>query len=170
MGTIRLKIVLLKNLFLKSVPLLLIILSGLLIFSCKNPYNYSSFYYNFDSQGMIKGKEYLFYPFAQINDSAGNIYSVILELRYNDRCSIRELPITLETGSLNSDSIEKRIISVHLFDSIGNMYGNGNYGIYKTHYTLIDSVSKDESLFISLSTPEKNCGGLLSLGILTEEK
>lgn len=131
--------------------------------------NFYSFFYDFGSEGMVPDLEYTFHPFEdKEDDNKGNMYSYTLVVRFNDSCKITDLPLEIEKGSLESDSIQTFDILVPLFDPSGRVSGKGNYSIYETMVPLKKDSPYEEGLFFSVSTKETETKGLLSLGIYCE--
>lgn len=110
--------------------------------------------------------EYIFYPFENMtaNDSISN-YEIILSLRITDQCLIKNFPLNIEFASLQNDSIQNKKLNFSLFNEENQKIGKGNFGIYQYKKTLIDKIKPEEGFFITLSTPEQNTQGIISLGI-----
>lgn len=141
------------------------------LFSCSTqPEQSRSSFIDFDDSGMLANKEYLFQPFDSISPSiANNLYDLYLELRYSNVCRIKQLPIDIEIGSVWDDSIINKKINLKLFDKDDNFQGKGNFGVYEISANIIDSIKIKDGFFISVSTPESNTKGIISLGTLIKK-
>lgn len=149
-----------------SFPVLCFILSFLL--SCeKSEDRKTTFFYDFDQEGMIPGFEYVFYPFEdslELRNKNNNFLD--LKIRYSDKCNIRTLPLNLEISSLQRDTLQTISIEVPLFNEEDSMEGKGNFGVYETSLPLLKNVPVEESFFVSVFTPETKTQGILSIGIV----
>ena len=147
---------------------LLILIGGLL--GCDNKNRDSSFlFFDFGNEGMISGREYIFYP----NDSSyfpphNNDAVFYLLIRYTDNCKINSLPVSIEYTSLMNDSTTVNFIDIPLFDDTDKFLGKGNFGVYERLFPLNLKISADS--YISVLTQEKNTTGIISLGLLRSQQ
>ena len=125
---------------------------------------------NFGGEGLEPGREIVFYPFRNTRlDSIDTRYDVDLVVRYVDKCSLKSLPINVETSSCNADSISNRHFTIDLFDDSGNYSGKGNFGFYEKVVPLLEAKSYDEGMLIAVSTTEENTRGIVSLGVVCNQ-
>ena len=128
----------------------------------------SSFYEFADSE-MVPGKEYLLCPFEE-NEAAksDSLFSFKVSLRYSDKCRLKNFPVNVEISSLEADSIINMFLEIPLFDEAGVRYGKGNFGIYESDHVLFRRRKIEEGECFTVSTPEKNTAGIISIGIIAE--
>ena len=128
-------------------------------------------YYDFDSRGMIPNMEYIFYPFKDsLLTKSQQKFDIVVSLRYTDNCPLRDLPIDIEKASLDNDSIISQHCLIPLFDMEGKISGKGNYGIYEAKKVLFRDAIYEEGYYISISTPQQDTSGLLSIGVTLEKQ
>lgn len=128
-------------------------------------------YFVFDEKGMFPYREYTFYPFEKFEGSSPkNVFSIFISLRYTDSCNLKFLPLKIEYASLVKDSIIEKNINIPLYDDNGLFKGKGNLGIYESEISLIKKQHFEEGFFISISTPETNTEGIISLGIINKKE
>lgn len=161
-----------KNLFLKPINFLW---SGLFLLiltvSCEGnrQLNYSVFI-DFPKEGMIPGKDYIFYPFENADSLDNNdLYQIDLEIRYNQRCKILNLPLIVEYASLTDDSVKTLNLLINLFEEKKEFKKKGNFAISTVSETLIPDTHYQEGLFISVKTEEKETSGILSIGTVRKK-
>lgn len=116
---------------------------------------------------MTPKAEYIFHPMDDVkNDSLLNIY---IAVRYSDLSTLKYLPLDMEFASLDNDSIKNLKIKVPMFDDKNSNEGKGSFGIYETRCLSLQT-KKEEGFYISLSTPETDTRGILSLGVICESQ
>lgn len=130
----------------------------------------SSRYINLGNEGITQGNDYLF---ENLIDSLSNKdkkgYNIFLSIRYSDLCNVVSLPLEIEYGSVNSDTISKKSVGLNLFDDKGKPIGKGNFGLYEETQSIISDILVDDYFFISLSCKQPSISGINSIGILIKE-
>lgn len=127
-------------------------------------------FYDFESEGLIPNKEYIFHPFQDTLYLNTDKVDIFLAVRYNEDCKIESLPLFLEYASLESDSIKNQSINIQLFEEREEFPKKHKMGIYEKEITLLKDQKREEGFFLSLSTPEKNTRGINSVGIICKNK
>lgn len=131
---------------------------------------YSDFL-NFDSKGMVVNYEYLFKP-EIYNDSihrnsfSSSPYALSLIVRYNETCPLKYLPLKIEYGDLETDSVTLKKVEIPLFDNEDKNTGKGNFGLYQSEISINDNFFLKEGTFLSVATDEKDTHGISALGII----
>ncbi|MDE6754262.1 MAG: gliding motility lipoprotein GldH [Muribaculaceae bacterium] len=140
-----------------------------LICGCANitPVEYSEFDY-FGREGIPSGWMRDFSPVPA--DSANfnrRMYDVILTVRYNSRCSSRNIILDIEEFSLSNSEPDSLRIDMPLFYPDGRPLGIGNLGLYEISDTLRRDIPIQEGYTISVSTPlsSKETSGINAIGI-----
>lgn len=130
---------------------------------------YSNFI-EFGNQGMMRNTQYDFFPFDSIDvDTINKLFDFNLEVRFNERCRIQSLPLLLEYRIKANEDIMEKNISLILFTPSGKPVGSGSYGLYEVSVPLLDSIAYSDAFFISVSTPENNTDGIISLGVTAQQ-
>lgn len=143
----------------------------ILLYSCGDTKIKGIQYQNFGTEGIVPEQDYVFYPFQNIDKPETNKpYEISLVIRISDLCRIKELPLNIETGSPLLDSIYSFNLKVNLYNDSDLMKGKGNMGISEISVPLFSEINFDSDRFISLSTPEKETKGIISLGIISTPK
>lgn len=144
----------------------------------KNKDLISAGFYELGDKGMVQNEEYVFYPFDSIplfngnslfEDEDKNLYSLDVDLRFTDRCKLKNLPLIIEYPDLTADSIVYSKIDINLFDDEDKFLGKGNLGIYEKQTPIIPRIPRDKLFFVSISTPLYNTEGIISLGLLIKQ-
>ena len=127
-----------------------------------------SCFYEFDEKGPAPLVEYSFFPFknGRIDSVAIKKYDLALVVRFNDKCQLKQLPLSIETSSFNRDEISKSKIVIDLFDNNNNSLGKGNFGLYECEIPLAENIDFDEGLCLSIETSQPYVAGVLALGIV----
>lgn len=121
----------------------------------------------FDGNGMTPDVEYMLNPFDSISkEFIDKDFSLSLDIRYNEGCEIRTLPLIIQYPDLLQDTIVKKEISMPLFNKEDRAMGIGNYGIYESNLLLIDNIKSSDTFFISISTREPHTSGIISIGVI----
>ena len=125
----------------------------------------------FSSAGFVPGKEYVFLPFddadQSLNSDSG--YNIFVDVRYDNSCKIRMLPLHIELSSPSVDSILEKTIEVALFDDNNIALGRGHYGIFEQFHPLFLNIEPKEDYVISLMSREKENQGILAFGIVNRK-
>lgn len=151
---------------------LIILMSLLLNLSSCNfsvPYKDSDFY-DFGSEGMASGVEYIFYPFKGCKEL--NQYQNIklyLILRYQENTQINSLPIEIEWYVDSINIFENKNLSIPFFDQSDLKKGTGNFALYEMKNLLLNVENPNEDFFISIKTPELNTKGIVAMGLIWEK-
>ena len=144
-------------------------LTGCSSFPSSNRLDGISTFYNFGNGGMIKDRQYVFSNYdSTLNVSSGK-FSMLLTVRYNDRCKISELPLEVEYPDDNTDTIVKREILVSLFNENDNYEGTGNFGIYEKTIPFQDDYTVGDGFFVSVATSASSTKGIISIGLNLKE-
>lgn len=161
-----------RNKHLKDIYLFLLFFSSFFIvgsgcISKENlPYASLSNFIEFGSHGMQPSIEYVFSPFDSISKIDKDFFSIMVVIRYSERCRIRSLPLNIEYLSATDSIISKNLL-VNLFHNDGTVVGYGNYGIYEVKFPLLNEIKPSPEFFVSISTQEKATSGIISLGLIT---
>ena len=130
-----------------------------------------SSYEDFNGQGMVPYREYMFFPFKEMEKYKDTEnFSISIEVRYSDKCNIRYLPLKVEYSSLERDTIDTSLINIPLFDANGQNTGKGNYGIFDYRVNVLPHQKPEEGFFMALSTEERNTNGILALGVICQQE
>lgn len=150
----------------KNFFIFLFLFAILLSCSDRSQSNNSKFY-NFDHNGMLSDFEYLFAPVDTVSENLDkNSILPTLIIRFNDKCQIKKLPLSLEYSSMMADSIFKSEIEIPLFNDRGVIKGRGNFGIYEASIPLNLEINDPDGFYLTVSTPEKITEGILALGVM----
>lgn len=155
---------LLKKPVLSSLFLCFIFLLG-----CASTANQNNaLFYDVGEDGLIPDYSYEFSNLDSLLDesSKDSKYNLFLELRFSDRCKIQTLPLKIEFFSLQSDTIFNFDTDINLFSDNDKFTGKGNFGIYENKIPVWTCKKIPEGLTFSVSTPEKNTDGIISIGII----
>ena len=150
----------------KYISIIITLLFALFI-SCEHNNIASSHYINIGADGIKQSEEYLFSNLSDtlaINENKK--HDLLISIRYSDLCKFSTLPLEIEYGSLNSDSISKKSIDIRLFDKNGKPFGKGKFGFYESTVPFISDIFIDPSFFISLYTKQASISGINSIGVI----
>ena len=139
--------------------------------ACGDSYDIvSSRYINLGNDGISQGTEYLFDNLLDTltyNQNKG--YNILLSIRYSDLCDIAKIPLEMEYGSVNTDTVTQKSIEINLFDKSGKPIGKGNFGCYEETSKIFSDIVIDECFFISLCCKQHSIPGINSIGIIIKK-
>lgn len=145
-----------KSLLLSALePAVAGIVFSFLLTSCSglSHVDYSEFE-NFSPEGIPQGWVAEFNPYPLDSVMAGkNLYDVILTVRYNGRCSSREIILDLEETSLEKMTPDSLRLSLPLFSEAGKSLGKGNLGLYELTDTIRRAIHIPEGYTVAVTTP-----------------
>lgn len=126
-------------------------------------------YIELDAEGLVPFDEYLFYPLKDCcEDSLKAVYDLWLNVRYTDECRIKYLPLNIEIGSLDSDSIRMKQLNVPLFNENGHLGSKGNLNLFNSQIKIIENLHFEEGFFMAVSTPESHTKGIIAIGVTSQ--
>ncbi|MDE6298116.1 MAG: gliding motility lipoprotein GldH, partial [Muribaculaceae bacterium] len=123
---------------------------------------------NFSPEGIPPGWVAEFNPYPHDSLLAGsNLYDVVVMVRYNGRCSSREVIIDLEETSLDKMTPDSLRISMPLFNQGGKSLGKGNLGLYELTDTIRRGFHIPEGYTVAVTTPlsSEQTVGINAIGV-----
>lgn len=126
----------------------------------------TSRYIDFGKEGMPTSIDCVFDNlFDSIIIDENKRYDIFISIRYSEMCQLQTIPLEIEYGSINSDTIQSKKILINLFDGNDKTIGKGNMGLFETSTELLSDIYLNEGFFVSIKTEQTSAYGITGAGI-----
>ena len=144
-----------------------LILIVLVLAACNNRSPLATSLIELGDSGMVPGKEYLLELKRSERDTlSGKIGTLSFLVRYSETTRIYELPLILEYGSLESDSVKKMDLKIPLFEKNNLENRSHNSLIHEKLVPLFKDFILEEGFFMALKTFQENSEGVMEIGLI----
>lgn len=96
---------------------------------------------------------------------------IMLSLRYDSRCRLKQLPLEIEQLSLDSDRPDTLRVTLVLRNDGGTPLGKNSYGMHEISDTIMRGFTIGEGYTVTVSTPLERHAlkGIKSIGVIVRE-